>query len=184
MADRGKLKSLILHIAHELKDAEYFGSTKLNKALYNAEAASYVEFGKPLTGFAYKKNRRGPTLTAYLHVIREMQEDGSVEVVRTGKNGKSEDRVTPLRPADMSGFSDQELKIIRRELDAIHHLTGGQTRDRSHQTAAWFATKLGETIPWNLSLVEDPGNIGPFSPNLHEWANDVIEQHLRRTGRA
>lgn len=178
MADPAKLKQLILYVAAKLQDADYFGSTKLNKALYNAEAANVRRTGRPLTGFRYQKNHYGPTLLAYKHVVREMIEEGLIREV-DGDHG--EERLGALVAPDLSLFSDDEIAAIDAEIDNLQPLTAGEASDQSHQTAAWWATDSGHPISWDLAFVEDPGKDPPLSHAEEERARDAAERYVQRS---
>lgn len=178
---RYKLKQLILHVASRMKDADYFGTAKLNKILYRSEHAAFRELGQKLTTFQYQKNSRGPTLRAFVPVILEMQEDGLVTFEERPIGLLTEKRLVCLAPADLSAFSADELRIIESEVKRAWHLTGGQVSDEEHETAAWYATRMGETIKPELSFVEDPGGLIPFSHEEEERAGAAIERFLART---
>jgi hypothetical protein len=178
---RYKLKQLILHVASRMRDAEYFGATKLNKILYRAEHTTYRELGQKLTTFQYQKNPHGPTLRAFLPVTSEMREEGLISFEDRPVGQVTERRIVALMAADLRVFSSEELKIIDQEVDRAWHLTGGQVSDEEHETAAWYATRLGETIKPELSFVENPGNLVPFSHEEEERAGVAIERFLART---
>jgi Protein of unknown function (DUF4065) len=160
---RSKLKQLILYIASRMEGAEFFGVTKLNKVLFRAEHAAYRELGHKLTDFQYQKNAMGPTLRAFLPVTAEMKEAGQIdwESRPVGRAGEAEKRLRALVEPDLRGFSPHEIKVIDREIERAWSLTAAQVSDEEHETAAWFATRSGETIRPELSFVEDPGTRNP-----------------------
>jgi Antitoxin SocA-like, Panacea domain len=176
---RYRLKQLVIYVCQRMRAAESFGSTKLNKALFNAEAASVRKFGRPLTFFTYQKNFYGPTLRAYLPLIRELQEEGAIEV-RT--SGLDEERFEACIEADRSAFSDQELALVDQEVDLLLPLSAREASDRSHETAGWWATRLGETIPWALAFVAGPEQQAPLTAEEEDRAGAAIEIFLRRAG--
>jgi hypothetical protein len=177
---RSKLKNLILYVASKMEPAESFGVTKLNKVLFRAEYAAYRELGHKLTEFKYQKNAMGPTLRAFLPVTAEMRDDGLIDWDIRAAGPAGERRVRALARPDMGGFSPAEVRIIDREIDRAWHLTAAQVSDEEHETAAWFATKLGETIKPELSFVEDPGTIIPLREDEEERAQAAIERYLAR----
>ena len=164
-----------------MSEAEFFGATKLNKVLYRAEHLAYRELGHTLTGFQYQKNARGPTLRALLPIAREMETEGQIERERRPVGHADEQRVRPLVAADMGVFSPTEIRLIDREIARAWSLTATQMSDEEHATAAWFATKLGETIRPELTLVEDPGHIVPLSHEEEKRAQAAIERFRART---
>lgn len=176
-SSRSRLKQLILYISSKMGEAEFFGVTKLNKVLYRAEHAAYRELGHKLTSFQYQKNERGPTLRAFLPVMAEMKDEGLIDwEIRS-----DEKRVRPLASPDMGSFSPRETAIIDREIARAWSLTATQISEEEHATAAWFATKMGETIRPELALVEDPGNIIPLTDDEEDRAKAAIERYRART---
>ena len=178
---RYKLKQLILHVASRMKDAEYFGTTKLNKILYRSEHAAFRELGQKLTTFQYQKNSRGPTLRAFVPITSEMRDEGLISFEDRPVGYVTERRLVPLASADLAIFSSGELRVIDEEIERAWGLTGSQVSEEEHETAAWYATRLGETIKPELSFVEDPGALIPFSHEEEERAGVAIDRFLART---
>lgn len=175
---RYRLKQLILLIADEMREADFFGVTKLNKVLFRSEMASYRDLGHKLTTFHYQKNEMGPTLRAFLPVTREMESEGLLawEVRPQGK--RDERRPIALRKADQEVFEEDELTLVREEIRRALHLTARQVSDEEHATACWYATRMGENIKPELALVEDPGTSIPLSHDEEQRARRVIEGFL------
>jgi len=178
--DRSRLKQLILYVASRMKDAEFFGTTKLNKVLFRAEHTAYRELGHKLTSFRYQKNSMGPTLRAFVPFTRDMVDEGLItfDIRRLGY--AEEHRVVALARPDMTAFSQQERDIIDREIERAWNLTAAQVSEEEHETAAWYATRMGETIRPELSFVEDPGSPIPFSHEEEERARIAIQRYLAR----
>lgn len=182
---RYKLKQLILFIAARLQDAEFFGSTKLNKILYRAEYRAYRELGVKLTTFKYQKNEHGPTLRAFVPVTSEMENEGLIAwEYRELRGGAREDRVRPTNEADMAVFNRPQIRIVEEEIERARAQTAGQVSEEEHTTAAWYACVLGEEIPPELTFVEDPVNIIPFSDGEHTRAAAAIERYRARAAAA
>jgi hypothetical protein len=178
---RDKLKQLILYVAAKMKDAEYFGVTKLNKVLYRADMACYRELGRKLTDFKFQKNTMGPTLRAFLPITQEMEADGQLGWGPRPVGPVSERRPLALVEPDLNGVSPDEVSRLDREIALAWSQTGRQMSDEEHQTAAWYALRLGETIPPELCFVEDPGNVTPLDREEEERAHAAIERYRART---
>jgi len=180
--NRYRLKQMILYIADRMKGAEFFGQTKLNKILYRAEFAAYRELGHMLTGYNYQKNFKGPTLRAFVPVTKEMVTEGLLawEEHRQGPEGV-ELRADPQVKADLAPFQEAELAIIDREINSAWDLSGRGISDEEHRTAAWYATKTGETIRPQLAFVEDPDKQIPLSEAEEKRATRTYERRRART---
>ncbi len=57
----------------------------------------------------------------------------------------------------------------------------GHVSAEEHETAAWYPTRMGETIKPELSFVEAPKDLIPFSHEEEERARVAIERFLSRT---
>jgi hypothetical protein len=181
---RYRLKQLILHIAERTQAADFFGATKLNKVLYRSELAAYRELGHKLTEFHYQKNRMGPTLRAFQPVTTEMEGAGLIAWESRMHGRAEEKRIRALVAPDLTVFSDQEIAIVDAEIQRAWDLTGTQVSAEEHQTAAWYATRMNETVKPELSFVEDPAQVMPLSDVEQERAAAAIERYLARAREA
>jgi hypothetical protein len=181
---RYRLKQLILYIAGQTEEADFFGATKLNKVLYRSEFAAYRELGHKLTEFHYQKNRMGPTLRAFQPVTAEMECTGLIAWAMRPHGRTEERRMRALAEPDLSVFSDQEIAIVDAEIQRAWDLTGTQVSAEEHQTAAWYATRMSETIKPELSFVEDPAQVMPLSDAEQDRAAAAIERYLARAREA
>lgn len=179
---RYRLKQLILYIADKLRGADSFGESKLNKILYRSELAAFRELGKTLTAYRYIKNRYGPTLRAYMHITREMEDEGLISWQVRRQRALNERRPEPLRSWDPTVFSPDELVLVDQEIERARPLTAKEISDEEHQTAAWYATQMGEVIKPELAFVEDPGVMIPLTDEEEEWARSAIEEYLAGAG--
>jgi len=178
---RYKLKQLILYVASKMREADYFGVTKLNKVLYRANISSYQEIGRKLTEFKFQKNTRGPTLRAFVPITQEMESDGLLGWDSRPRGPVNERRPLARVEPDMSVVPAEELVYVDREISRAWSLTGKQMSAEEHVTAAWYALRTGETIAPELSFVEDPGNSMPLSTQEEERAHAAIERYRART---
>jgi len=182
--NRYKVKQFILYVASKMEQAKRFGSVKLNKVLYRADHEAYRQFGQKITTYSYQKNKLGPTLYAYPHVVREMEEDGQL-----GWESRLAGRQTERRPIaktqpDLRVFLAHELAIIDQEIERAWSSSGRGVSNEEHETAAWFATKTGERILTELTLVEDPGVIIPLSDEEQKLADAALQRFFARAGGA
>jgi Protein of unknown function (DUF4065) len=180
--NRNRLKQLILYIVEQMKDAPYFGETKLNKVLFRSEFAAFRDLGAVLTHYRYVKNKFGPTLSAYLPIVSEMEREGLL-AWQVQQQGTREER-RPILPDGVSwdrrAFSKAEIDLVEEEVRRAFDQTARELSDEEHSTAAWFATRMGEQVSPELSLVEDPGSAIPLSDEENEWASAAIERYRSR----
>ncbi len=177
---RHKLKQMILYIASRMREADSFGSTKLNKVLYRASCAAFRE-GTTLTTFKFQKNRMGPTLNAYKPVTDEMCGEGLLRLEERPSGRVKETRLLPLVDADLRLFSRREKEILDEEITRAWSLTAKQISEEEHNTAAWHATRAGDLIKPELAFVEDLGVKLPLSNEEQERAHAAAARFRART---
>jgi hypothetical protein len=179
--NRYRLRQLILYIADRMRDAPFFGETKLNKVLYRSEFSAFRELGNLLTNFHYMKNERGPTLRAYLPIMSEMREEGLLTWELRQHGPWEERRPVPGVAWEREAYEPEEWALVDAEIERAYNLTAKQMTDEEHATAVWFATRMRENIPPELAFVEDPGLIIPLSDEEKEWAAAAIERYRARS---
>ena len=180
-SSRYKLKQLILYIAFRTKDALNFGATKINKVLARSDFAAFRELGTKLTEFRYQKNEYGPTLRAFMPVTAEMVSENLVKWEERSVGSVHENRLLALVEPDMQAFSPEEVELVDREIERAWNATAREVSDEEHCTAAWYATRMNETVKPELCFVEDPGAMLPLSDAEQTRAAAAIERYLART---
>jgi len=83
---------------------------------------------------------------------------------------------------DLEVFTPEELSIVDQEIERAWSMSGRGVSDEEHETAAWFATRTGETIAPQLTLVEDPGFILPLCDDEKKLADAALQRFFARTG--
>src|SRR5690349_19736644 len=114
--DRRKFKELVLYIASKSAGDEQFGSTKLNKLLYNIDFRAYLTLGRPITGARYQHQPQGPTARALLPVQEEMYDYGEARIEVRDYYGREQNRLVALREPMVAAFTADELAIIDDEI--------------------------------------------------------------------
>lgn len=155
-ADDRKLEELILYVASRSEDDPKFSATKLNKLLFFADFLAYASFGRPITGHRYQKLPNGPAPIALLPVLRRMEERGDCEWIERRYFGRMQKRVKPLRGADLSSFSEQEVELVDGLLAQLWDRNATQVSDLSHQFPGWKAVAMQEEIPYETVFVLPP----------------------------
>jgi uncharacterized phage-associated protein len=151
--DERKFTELVVYVASRLLADRSGGATKLNKLLFFADFAHVRRTGRPITGAEYQKLAHGPAARRLVPVRDRLVENG--EAVLRGEEflGYRLHRLVPLRDADLSVFSADELATIDQVLDDLDGLTARQVSDLSHEEAGWRLVEEGDTIPYEAALV-------------------------------
>ena len=166
--DKQRFKALMLYLAHENRESETFGLTKLSKLLYYCDTRAYVRTGKSITGSEYLKEKRGP-LPKYLYeVMREMKAEGAVKVETRPAGVFSQSRLVPLVPITeyIGEFSEAELETIDETNRSMRGMTGAQVTEYSHGEVGWRVTPEREPIPYESAYFVSANDLD---------ANELIE---------
>ncbi len=142
-----KLKELIVYLAKRSADDAFFGATKLNKLLFFSDFLAYGQLGAPITGATYQRLKWGPAPRQLLPIQRAMQREGSVVVKR--ESAFTPDKTMPLREADLSLFTPQEIAIVDEVLTALKDDNATMVSERSHRfSVGWQVAGDQEEIPY------------------------------------
>ncbi|HED38377.1 MAG TPA: helix-turn-helix domain-containing protein, partial [Ignavibacteria bacterium] len=78
-----KIKQVLLYILNKVGGKPNIGETVLHKLLYFIDFDYYEKFEESLMGATYIKNHHGPTSVELGEIIKEMQQQGDLEVVKS-----------------------------------------------------------------------------------------------------
>lgn len=170
--DERKLSEMVLHVADRLRGDRTGGATKLNKVLFFAEFTHLRRHHAVISGCEFQKLPHGPAPRQLLPVRRRLIEEGAVQVVVEDFLGRPQHRLVPLRPADTSVLSAEELRSIDDVLEQLAGMTGTQVSDLSHEEPGWQLTRAGETIPYATAFLDFPQVVTPTSQRLAHEAAD------------
>jgi uncharacterized phage-associated protein len=179
--DEAKFAELLLYVAGKTLADHHGGAVKLNKYLYFAEFAAVRRIGRPITGVKYQKLRHGPAPRRLLPIRDALVAGGSARLERRQDAfGYEHTDLVPLREADLSRFSGDEIRIIDEIIEELLPLNGSQVSDLSHREAGWMMVSVGDTIPYELALVAPPDEV-EVTDEIAGRASDLIVQYADRT---
>jgi len=151
--DEAKFIELLLCVAERLRLHKAGGATKLNKVLFFADFAHVRRSGSPITGADYQKLPQGPAPRRLKPVREALLASREAMVSREEFLGYELHRLVPLRPANMSVFSEAEMETIDQVLDDLDGLNARQVSDLSHDEPGWRLVNDGDVIPYEAALV-------------------------------
>lgn len=151
-----RLKELIIYISDKCSGDSRFGATKLNKILYFADFISYLNYGEPITGAAYIKQQRGPVPRDLRDIRDDMEAEGEITVRSKRVFDYVEQRVVPLREANLEPFSARDIGLIDEIIEAMWGRPAYAVSRLSHD-AAWKMANQGEGIPYQAVYLSDEG---------------------------
>ena len=171
--DEQKFAELVLLVADRLRADIAGGATKLNKVIFFAEFAHVRRTGRSITGVEFQKLPHGPAPRRLRPVRDALVRCGAAQMVHEEHLGFVTARLVPLRAADVSLFSDEELETIDGVIEDLSGMTARQVSQLSHDEAGWRLVEEGETIPYEAALVGAPQVSTPTSRRL---AREVAER--------
>src|SRR4051794_39560528 len=118
-ADERKFREMLLYVASALGDDPAFGATKLNKVLYYAEFGHVRATGHPISGVEFQKLPQGPAPRRLLPVRGDLIDHGEARMERRTYLGFNQERLIPLREADLSIFTEDEIESINQAVAAL-----------------------------------------------------------------
>jgi hypothetical protein len=172
--DETKFTELLLHVAERLQGDRAGGATKLNKVLFFAEFTHVRRHGAVISGCAFQKLEHGPAPRQLVPVRTRLVATGDAELRTEDFLGRPQHRLVPLRPADLSVFSEQERETIEDVLSQLAGLTAREVSELSHDEPGWCLTELGETIPYGAALL---GTRQVSTPTSRRLSREVAERY-------
>jgi hypothetical protein len=149
-----KLRELILYIARRSERDERFGATKLNKLLFFADFLAYVKLGSSITGQEYQKLPNGPAPRRLLPITKQMESSREFAWADRNYHGRAQRVPVALREPDFGGFSADEIAVVAEVLQTHWDKNARGVSDLSHQFRGWQLAEEGESIPYQMALVQ------------------------------
>jgi hypothetical protein len=109
--DPAKFKAVVHHIIWKAARRHKFGSTKLNKALWFADARLYMITGRSITGEEYVREKYGPVPRHIMPIIRGLERDGAINVIRSRGGGDNAKFMAFYEP-DVSFLNGAEREAL------------------------------------------------------------------------
>jgi hypothetical protein len=168
-----KFKTMVHQIVASAPDPQRLGATRLNKICWYADTLAYGLWGKSITGETYVKRERGPVPKAILPTLRELEHAGAIGVRdHQYLPGRKIRLFVAMQDADVSGFTADELDILKYVTDFVCDHTASEISELSHD-AIWDAANDGEEIPMCATLVARPAQM---NEKIKAWAEKMVEK--------
>jgi hypothetical protein len=141
-----RLPELMLLMAEYLQSDPTYGATKLNKALFFADHLHYKRHGTSISGAIYERLTRAPAPRGLLAVREGLVDRTEATLETRGYLGHLQQRLQPLRPANLEDFTESELTMVAEVADAL--------RGHSHTgVLGWQLAAEREEIPYESSFL-------------------------------
>jgi len=156
MNPQARIRELIIYIAHKSRYDRKFGKTKLVKLLHICDFESFRKYGRPITGHRYVKLPNGPFPDNLNQLLKEMVAEKDIAIKEDPYYGHTypQHRVEPIRDANLSFFSSQEIEEIDGYIDNFQDFSGTEMANLTHGIA-WQIPEMAEPIPYEASILSD-----------------------------
>jgi Protein of unknown function (DUF4065) len=152
-----KFKELMLYIADQCRDDEYFGKVKLAKCLFFSDFYAYEKTGEPITGATYKRLPQGPVPDEFEAMAKALHEQhDALYMPHRFPDHKTEYRLIPQRPVNSNWFSAAQLSIVDDVVRKLYGKNAHQVSDLSHiESVGWRIARRGDVIPYEAVFLSD-----------------------------
>src|SRR3989338_7943218 len=147
-----KFKQVLLYILAKVGGKPNIGQTVLYKLLYFIDFDYYEKFDEQLIGARYIKNTHGPTPVIFSKIIKELEDGGKVEAIKSKfyQYDQTKYLINPNINIDLSSLSAHELAHIDYELDRLSDMTAKKISELSHIDTPWKIAKEKEQLNYNF----------------------------------
>lgn len=146
----GKLNNVLLYLLERCAGKPNVGETVLYKLLYFSDFNYYELYEEQLTGITYRKLPYGPVPQKLETILKQMIDEGKLQVVNTTYHGYSQTRYLPLEKADLTQFKASEKEVIDHVIEQMSDWSATVISNYSHKDMPWLASKEGENINYEL----------------------------------
>ncbi len=143
-----KFKQVFLYILKKVGAKPNVGQTVLHKLLYFIDFNYYELFEEQLMGLKYIKNHFGPTPVDFAKIIKEMEEAGEIEEVKTNHFKHEQTKYLPVIEPDLNMLTARELEHINKILGKHSDKRAKELSDFSHKDIPWIGVENGEVIEY------------------------------------
>lgn len=162
-----KFKQVLLYILAKVGGKPNIGQTVLYKLLYFIDFDYYEKFDEQLIGARYIKNTHGPTPVIFSKIIKELEDDGKVEAIKSKfyQYDQTKYLINPNIGIDLSALSAQELAHIDWELDRLSDMTAKKISELSHIDTPWKIAKDKEQLEYEFAFYRpEETSVGEYEP--------------------
>jgi DNA-binding XRE family transcriptional regulator len=150
-----KFKEVLLYILVKVGSKPNVGEAVLHKLLYFIDFDFYEKFEEQLIGANYIKNHHGPTSVEFKKIVDEMQEEKSLEKIKTKYFTYDQTKYLPIREPDLSILSGREIEHIEEVLARLSNKSAKEMENYSHDDIPWKTAEEGKPIAYESVFYRD-----------------------------
>lgn len=150
-----KFKQVLLHILEKVGSKPNVGETVLHKLLYFIDFDYYEKYEENLMGATYIKNLHGPTSVELGAILKDMQEKGELEAVKSNYFKYEQKKYLPRKHPDLSVLSAREIEHIGDVLARLSDKNAKEIENYSHEDIPWKAAEDGKPLSYESVFYRD-----------------------------
>ncbi len=151
-----KFKQVLLYVLGQIGGKPNIGMTALYKILYFIDFDYYEKYEEQLMGALYIRNHFGPTPVAFTKIVKEMEREGTLEMVETKYFQLDQKKFLPRTTPDLKQLSGQELEHIDETLARLGDKNASDLTELSHRDIPWMCVKEGEKLEYESVFYRSP----------------------------
>ena len=144
--DIDKLEAIVSYMAESM---DYFYKVKLMKSLWYADALSYKQTGKAMTGLVYRHEAMGALPIGHYNLMSLERINVKEEFINHYEYASL--HIYPNKNIDYSVLSESEKNILDKVITKFRSLKANDIVEYMHEEKAYKMTKNGDIIPFSLS---------------------------------
>jgi len=150
-----KFKEILLYILEKVGARPQIGETAIYKLLYFIDFDYYEKYEEQLIGARYIKNHYGPTPVEFKEIVREMEDRGEVERIKSKYFQYEQKKYLPRRSPNLTAFSAREIALVDEVLNRLGGKNAKELSEYSHGDVPWKSHKEGEIIDYESVFYRD-----------------------------
>lgn len=124
--------------------------TKMAKLLWVSDFASYLKFGRSLTGLAYARLPYGPAPNRFSVLLGLMEDSRIIALDRREREGYAGEVIRLLDPARPTPDLDKdEIELLRKVVAVYGGLSSKRLSEMSHREPIWKTRADGDLLPYS-----------------------------------
>jgi len=150
-----KFKQVLLYVLNKVGGKPNVGETVLHKLLYFIDFDYYEKFEESLMGGTYIKNHHGPTSIELGVILKEMQEQGELEAVKSQYFKYLQKKYLARKRPNLDVLSAREIEHIDDVLARLSDKNATEIENYSHEDIPWKATQDGKSLSYESVFYRD-----------------------------
>jgi transcriptional regulator with XRE-family HTH domain len=150
-----KFKQVLLYVLNKVGGKPNVGETVLHKLLYFIDFDYYEKFEENLMGATYIKNYHGPTSVELAAILKEMQEQGEIEAVKSQYFKYLQKKYLPLKRPNLDILSAREIEHIDDVLARLSDKNAAEIENYSHEDIPWKSAQDGKPLSYESVFYRD-----------------------------